>query len=269
MRAGIRRVLLLGLGLVLVAPVACNDPIGPAGDTQDPDPCVELTISTGLLWSEQGIMVTTFSADPLCTSDNLTPRHELDARWDFEDDGAWDTDWIPLRFADCFVPDPLPTETWRVRLAVRDGAGNTREITEERPIPDWLPPGPDLGLGFIRTSQRLVFDPYQLLEHRAETVVWGWNLASWEAVTCELHVDGELVHRQEMPPLDIVNRDCLFDGGWLQQYFGAEFARLMTPGTHEVTIIVDADNEVAEVDETNNSRTVTVEIPAAEFLAGE
>jgi len=253
-----------------LALAACSDTAEPSRDNTAPDVCVELSISTGLWWQTARVMVTDFAADPLCTADDTTDRHELIARWDYEDDGVWDTDWQPLRYADCFVPDPLPTDMWRLRLAVRDNAGNTRTIVEERAIPDWLPAGPELSMGNIETFEETHPETGALMMYYARTIVWGWNLPTWDAVACELWVDDALVLREDVPPLETVNRECRFDDGECVRTFGAELVDYLTPGRHEIRFVIDVDGHLVEMDEADNVKVMTVDIgvPAARSAAG-
>ncbi len=64
---------------------------------------------------------TEFALNPACSSDPEDPRSSLEALWDWEADGAWDTDWMPAETAVHRYPSFAAVQ--RARLAVRDTGG--------------------------------------------------------------------------------------------------------------------------------------------------
>ena len=111
-------------GVVLLAcllPLAldgCSDSTVPVDDDKHPHAEIEIYFKD---YVTEGYPFTHFDVNPLRCSDDITPRHRLDVRWDFQDDGHWDTEFEPLEYIDGVRLSPLPRDVWRVRCEVRDG----------------------------------------------------------------------------------------------------------------------------------------------------
>jgi len=71
------------------------------------------------------------SADATNSSDAEDPLDLLEIRWDWEDDGVWDTAWSTVKVAS---HDYSRDETYTIRLEVRDTDGLTGEMTREIPV---------------------------------------------------------------------------------------------------------------------------------------
>ena len=70
---------------------------------------------------------TEFQFDPTASSDNLTPDDELQVRFDWENDGSWDSGWIPSAIITHQYTIGGGNKTAKMEL--RDGAGWTAETT--------------------------------------------------------------------------------------------------------------------------------------------
>lgn len=82
-----------------------------------------------------------FDLDASASSDPETPAAELFARWDFDDDGTWDTDYSSVKT----ISVAYDTEgTYTIRLEVKDGGGLTATTTKTVTVTNGgnLPPDP-------------------------------------------------------------------------------------------------------------------------------
>lgn len=77
-----------------------------------------------------GDVTTVFLFDGSSSFDAEDPTASLEVRWDWEDDGNWDTSWSTAKIAEHTFPQP---GTYPVRLEVRDTGGisasDTRQVT--------------------------------------------------------------------------------------------------------------------------------------------
>ena len=69
--------------------------------------------------------------DAASASDTETASEELQVRWDFEDDGAWDTDWVTNAPADHAYDEE---GSYTVRLEVRDAVGQVGAATQDHTL---------------------------------------------------------------------------------------------------------------------------------------
>ena len=90
-----------------------------AGLPGDQAPTASFVATTGA-----GLSVT---LDATASTDPETPPASLLVRWDFENDGAWDTDWTTDRVAEHTFPS---TGSWTIRLGVKDATGQTDTATQ-------------------------------------------------------------------------------------------------------------------------------------------
>jgi PKD repeat protein len=91
----------------------------------------------------QGTAETRFALDAACSADAEDPLDSLGVRWDWENDGVWDTEWI----RDKDTTRVYPTIGLKVvRLEVRDTGGLTDAVLESLEVAiDYLGrPEPDL-----------------------------------------------------------------------------------------------------------------------------
>jgi len=75
-----------------------------------------------------GNIDTTFHVDASASSDLENASGSLEVRWDWEDDGTWDTAWSAVKTASHRYGQP---GTYTIRLEVRDGAGATSTIVSD------------------------------------------------------------------------------------------------------------------------------------------
>ena len=85
-----------------------------SGQTGDQAPTASFVATVGI-----GLGVT---VDATASTDPETPPAALLVRWDFDNDGVWDTDWATDRIAEHIFPS---AGTYTIRLGVKDSAGQT------------------------------------------------------------------------------------------------------------------------------------------------
>ncbi|MFC1572662.1 DPP IV N-terminal domain-containing protein [Candidatus Eisenbacteria bacterium] len=113
----------------------------------------------------EGIAETTFQLDASCTSDDQDSTSLLEVRWDWENDGTWDTAYTTTKTAS-FHYDSTGTKT--IKIEIRDTgtltATTTREITvnpllqlTDDPSDDsnhqWSPDGSKIAFRSYRSGQ--------------------------------------------------------------------------------------------------------------------
>jgi len=256
MRSPTATAAVVALAAVLVA--ACNDPdpVVPPADgipADDGPPVPALRIGFDDLVVE-GYAYVQFTCNPLGSSDDYTPRHELAARWDWENDGVWDTAFQLLKYESGFVPSPLPTDTWSVKCEVRDVAGHIVGVADTIPMPRPWFRAPDIVAraaaidtvgDFSETDTVRVGQPFLVMANHLRWTEKGTT----GFMSVEVWLDGALVQttRQSLAP----NIHWGSDYASARQYFTC-VQTVTEPGVHTVTIAVDTGNEMAETDESNN-----------------
>jgi hypothetical protein len=195
-----------------------------------------------------------FMLDPTCTWDDETRTSDLEIRWDFDNDGVWDTEFGDLVVTRSSDPDPAAT-VWSARLQVRDQEGLTASIAEEIPVGPF-PTAPDIIAG------RICLEPGYSPDFCEDTVAAGEEFgimiyatyfgpsgtgSSREVVT----LNGEIL-RQSVNNVWGELFDCNGGGGGPYQ--------IDEPGEYDLVLYLDYDNEIAETDETNNTYTMTVTV---------
>jgi hypothetical protein len=93
-----------------------------------------------------------FYINPRNSSDNISSNDDLKIRWDFDNDGAWDTEFGAVESIVQHQPHPLPVTSWMVTCEISDLAGNATVHSESVLLPDWVPVVPDVVAGEIRIS---------------------------------------------------------------------------------------------------------------------
>jgi len=84
-----------------------------------PSPCFTVSPSSGTT-------STVFSVNAGCSTDDLTPSSSLQVRWDWENDGVWDTSYTTTKTA---TKQYSTSGTKTIKLDVQDGNGATATIT--------------------------------------------------------------------------------------------------------------------------------------------
>ncbi len=85
-----------------------------------PSACFTTSPSSGI------VLLTTFSFDASCTTDDWTPSSSILVRWDFENDGTWDTGWSTTKTTSHTYSTP---GVKTIRLQAMDGQGLTDTTT--------------------------------------------------------------------------------------------------------------------------------------------
>jgi hypothetical protein len=75
-----------------------------------------------------GDTTTTFQLDASASSDLEDPANDLEVRWDYDNDGTYDTAWSTTKTASVGYPAP---GTYTIRLQVRDTRGLTATVTSQ------------------------------------------------------------------------------------------------------------------------------------------
>jgi hypothetical protein len=204
-----------------------------------------------------------FLVNPDCSGDDCTPYENLQIRWDFGADGAWDTDFGPMKSQWGAGPSSVAATMWRVRCEVRDLAGQTSQTTDSLDLRPLLPRPPDIIAGRIRVTRGES-------SRDVDTVLVGESFWIWIHERCwidpagqgfltEYRLDGQVIGQDQehvTPPLD---------GCWAS---GRGFS-IAEPGTHQIQVTLDATNVIVETDETNNiatKRIVVVDAPPNKWL---
>lgn len=119
----------------------CPDPDG-IGDTpyiidsdsMDNYPLIELVsqntppVASFTVSLSSGDMTATFTVEATSSSDVEDTTAALEVRWDWEDDGSWDTSWSTEKTAQ---HQYASTGTYTIRLEVRDTGGLTDSVTKQ------------------------------------------------------------------------------------------------------------------------------------------
>ena len=221
-----------------------SDPVAPPPEA----PVACFTMTSQLESGAACLYQLNFVLNATCATDNRTPAESLEVRWDYENDGTWDTGFSRSRVDATFVPDPTAS-LWSARCQVRDGDGNITEATRTMALGPY-PTSPDLIAGDITFRLFGPVDTVRVNEDFTLTVnqtCYGdFNSPFWKA---RILRDGVVV--------DSLEAGCsgtLFGcggagrGGW----------RIGTPGTYQFSAILDADGVYAETNESNNTARGTL-----------
>lgn len=239
--------LLLFAALCFVS--SCNDSTNLDVDTTPP--VARLTLS---VWDHDDAcpFSAVFAMNPVGSTDDRTPRNGLRVRWDWDNDGAWDSGYEVLDIAAC-DPDPLPIGTWTVRCEVMDWAGNTDTAEASMTLPAWLPTPPDVVAGPIRIwSTGVIRTTVDTLgvgqEFAIQTGRRDWVSPAGQHVWTAFFVDGVQVGEVE----SVV---YLPDRTMCDWYSVTAVGGITAPGVHELKVVEDARGAIAETDEGNNTTT--------------
>lgn len=251
----IRVIALIGpLCALAVAAASCGSSTDPQRDAVPPVADVSMSMAqspTGSDCPEIGV----FRLNPMGSSDDVTPRDDLVIRWDFENDGVWDTEYeeLAVRLAE---PHPLPVAEWTMGCEVRDQAGNVRFLEKTLSLPEWLHVPDDIIAGAVRIHARDVpftavdtlrvgqlFDV--MVAHRE------WVSTGGSSMTIAIYVDGVLAQTLGASTTYPSWQICHSSGAGIADGFA-------TPGLHEVRAVVDAGDSITESNEDNNTAETLV-----------
>ncbi len=131
--------------------VACRKSTEPTPDRTPPN----IEIMLGVYPVSNGFcpVAATYYINPQASSDNVSSDNELKARWDFDNDGVWDTEFEEVGSIDGYQPIPIPQPSWFVTCEMKDLAGNSSIKTESILVPSWMPTLPDVVAGEIFITQ--------------------------------------------------------------------------------------------------------------------
>ncbi|HPF71225.1 MAG TPA: hypothetical protein PLQ13_11185, partial [Candidatus Krumholzibacteria bacterium] len=131
----------LGALLVAALPFAgCDDSSDPSDGTICFQPRIEKSDACGLRFS--------MLVAPACAAADGFYSASLQVRHDFDNDGTWDTGYLPLEEVPIFDPITLPVDVWVVRSEVLYAGGSTEIIESSLDLPDWAPTPPDIIAAF-------------------------------------------------------------------------------------------------------------------------
>ncbi len=132
---------LLQVGVVLLGCLVVL--AGGCGDDKDPvSPKNTPPTACFLVEPLSGTTETLFEMDASCSTGNEDPSDSLQVRWDWEDDGEWNTEWTTTKTATHQYAIP---GTKTIRLQVRDTGGLRDETTRSVTVSD----GPTPAAGFV------------------------------------------------------------------------------------------------------------------------
>ncbi len=181
---------------------------------------------------------------------------EILARWDFESDGVWDTDYGRLDVIEDCYPFPIPEGSWVVTGEAIDKNGNSVQKTESIPLPQWVPTLPDIVAGEIRLGgDGYHYSPNDTLlageEFTIELMRRDWVNGSEVRVLLKYFIDdakiAEYLSYPQYPSPNICgsSRFRVIDG-------------IQTVGRHEIRVEAALAQGLVESNINNNSATFAV-----------
>jgi hypothetical protein len=196
-----------------------------------------------------------FYIDPTASRDNSTETEDLAIRWDFNNDGEWDTDYVPLEGIWDHEPEPLPVGIWSVACEVKDQAGLASTAVDTLVLPDWVPVVPDVGLGIITVNSG--GDPFV----HADTLQAGesFRIHAWRtdwlhdydtSIVQRLFVDDQLVEELSGSAGYPHLRTCFAVGGRFSD-------GVFDVGNHVVRVELEILDGPLDTDLSNNSATTS------------
>ena len=227
---------------------ACSETSGPEQDDEAPNAVVQLSIypmNTGTPHSFS------FCAISRNSNDNISSVDDLRVRWDFENDGQWDTEFQGLVTVADFVPGTLPVDEWQVKCEMQDAAGNSTLHTESLTLPEWLPIPPDIIAGEVN-----LMEP-GLRTSLGDTVTVGdnflislprqdWLNEDGLTVTQRYYVDDQLIGEES-------SSTFFPDPVWHRLPRSMEYEGFQTSGFHEIRVDLELSDDHNESNSDNNS----------------
>ena len=203
-----------------------------------------------------------FGVNASPSTDNLADADDLEARFDFDDDGDWDTDWWRLELVE-YYPDTLPDSLWTTRCQVRDPSGNISEAVQTMDIRSsvHVPDYPDIRGGpfrvyrpekeiFVRFATGVLsVDPGEMVYY--EYYIGDWVTEDDQDYKIELYLGNELIRERWRTPSAPI--------GWCFRY-GAVDTALTVPGDHLLRLVMDGENDISEVQEGNNVAELVIRV---------
>ena len=247
------------LVICVLAVASCSDSsepnVEPDTDGQAPTARISLSITRFEAGEDYCPIAGFFFADPRASRDNATALEDLMIRWDFDDDGQWDTAWKPIAVQWIELDTP-PVQAWTVRAEVQDLAGNVGECVESIALPDWLPDPPDVLAGTIHVylDSGATTDVDTLLVGQEFEVSVGhrdWVPSPGETIANAFYFDDVLVSSFSLQTgLPSLQR-CSANGFVYRTGFA-------DAGVHTIRAVLDVADDLVETNEDNNTSTKTV-----------
>ena len=193
--------------------------------------------------------------DAGCSSDDRTPASSLEARWDFQNDGTWDT---PIRPAGAkaryVVPEILGGTSWEVRCQVFDEDSLSTIDVVRLPLPENLPKPPDILLG--RLTVEVDRPPYEV-----DTVHVGeaFGLSAGESCIADYRYGPYRIEYRQGD--EVIYEQVSYCQPWDPVFchsFGKVGFVINEEGTYTLTIVANPDSALFETDYTNNRVTGSV-----------
>jgi len=187
----------------------------------------------------------------------LSSIGDLLARYDFNNDGIWDTDFGPVESFVCRHPIDLPSGSWAVICEMVDEAGNSTITTQSLDLPAWFPVSPDIMMGTISVVQHgkqgspdplILGEGFWVFTERQD-----WINEPGLEIEERLYIDNVLVDQHTRNPDYCPSHlvcSCLFIYG----------EGIETAGEHEIRVEASLIGEVEESRLDNNSGVLIVNV---------
>ena len=217
-------------------------------DEDAPTSCFELTIIHEVD-DVRCNTIFTFVLDASCTMDNVDPLTDLKVRWDFDNDGSFDTEFDTIKVYTEFRPIFGGIDGSFVTMEARDQNGNSSIITQLLDL-DELPKSPDLIAGKL-TILDLESDQFDVNQD-LDTVMVDQQITFFINYTCwgefgdrltTLSIDGQVVEELDFGGCNGTLFGC--NGSGVQYTF-------VEPGTYIARFDMDVAQQQDEVLEDNN-----------------
>lgn len=194
--------------------------------------------------------------DPRGSSDNTSSSDELRARWDFENDGIWDTEFAEVESILDFLPRPLLASSWQVKCEMQDMDGNSTVKIDSMQLPEWLPIPPDIVAGEVRVhAQNSYLSSVDTFYAGESFVIYlgrrDWINESGVQISQRYYIDDHFIG-ENTGQTNYPNPGFCSASGY------AVSGGISTPGTHEIRVEAKPSEGVVETNGKNNSATCVV-----------
>ncbi len=221
-------------------------------------PVIWLQLST---WYTEGNcpMSVVFSLNPNHSSDNVSSLDECRIRYDFDDDGQWDTEFEEPVLRQWEPEFNLPAGQWVVKCELKDAMGNSAVHTETLDMPAWTPTAPDVIAGRITLQGFAPNEPHPAVRAgvpvRIFLVAQDWindeDILIHQAYFLDDVLIGELERSPRLCPSNLCCASIFeLDDGWTEV------------GLHDLRIEVTIEGNSPDTDPSNNSPSTVIEVIA-------
>jgi hypothetical protein len=189
------------------------------------------------------------------SSDDWTPVEQLEARWDMNGDGLWETGFQPTSREEYWEPRRHATQAWTVICEVRDSADQRAKANQTLDLGPVAEP-PDLSAWELTFARPISFASVDTLHVNEPFFVSLWYACSsgssdWSP-RVEFYREGQFIHRSTSSCVPSPFSPCEGTGIGNQS--------ISEPGIYEFRAVLDPDDEIAETNETNNEASATLVI---------